>query len=198
MLRCVRLRFGTKHSESTEHRHLPPTIWPAGWRAGNSRQHPSACVCGEARLSLRACGARASPRAQGPIRGTPAQGRSASSGRRRWGAGQRQTCKPDNIHPQRYISVACQGLSAGGGGGGPVCVLPNPGPCWASLPHHEESHGPATGSASCSFLELSDGLLKPELEVGLAPPGDSWQSSRKSSVTRYLFSRVYSLRCYGL
>lgn len=75
-------------------------------------------------------------------------------------------------------------FSAGGGGGGPVCVFPHCGPCWASLPHHEESRGPATGSASCSFLELSDRLLKPELEVGLAPPGESWQSSRKSSVTR--------------
>ena len=44
--------------------------------------------------------------------------------------------------------------------------------------------GQATGSASCSFLELSDRLLKPELEVSLAPPGEPWQSSRKSSVTR--------------
>lgn len=59
------------------------------------------------------------------------------------------------------------GGGGGGGCGGSVCVLPSM-PCLPSLP--------ATGTMSCgkldstfcfrtAFLELSDDLLKPELDV---------------------------------
>lgn len=65
------------------------------------------------------------------------------------------------------LDKAFPAAAAAGGGGGPVCVFPSV-PCLPSLP--------ATGPVSCgkrdwnfcshtAFLELSDDLLKPELDI---------------------------------